>query len=202
MSTIREQKKKQTRKAILDAAIRLFDQKGFEQTSIELLAREAGVGKGTIYSYFQNKNEIFYAFCEEQLEFVRGELAQKTDPDAPVIEQLMTIFMGEFVFVTKNKEFGRHFMREALFPRDPQNKDLQELDNKWLDLIYSVLERAIKKGELRNDIDLLFLTGHFYALYSISVSAWYSERIETEQIGPGMQQLLQNALDGLAPSST
>ena len=55
MSTLREQKKIKTRKCILDSAIKLFSKKGYEQTSIEELAKEAGIGKGTVYSYFSNK---------------------------------------------------------------------------------------------------------------------------------------------------
>jgi AcrR family transcriptional regulator len=59
MSGIREQKKLETRKAILDAAVKLFAEKGFDQTSIEDIATEAGIGKTTIYGYFPNKNDIF-----------------------------------------------------------------------------------------------------------------------------------------------
>ena len=82
MSGIREQKKKKTRAEILKAALHLFSQKGYENSSIEELARTAGVGKGTIYTYFKAKSEIFLAFCEQQLEFVYQELADKSDPDA------------------------------------------------------------------------------------------------------------------------
>jgi AcrR family transcriptional regulator len=199
MTSLREQKKRQTRKEIVAAAVRLFSQKGFKQTSIEALAREAGVGKGTIYSYFRNKTEIFYAFCEGQLEFIHEQLAKLTDPDAPLIEQLMTVFMGEFAYVTKNKNFGRLFMQEVLFPKDPSNKDFQEIDKQWIDLLFSIFQRAQARNELRKEVDLLFITGHFYALFVMSVSAWYSGRVEYDEVGPGMRQLFQNALDGLAP---
>ena len=201
MSITREEKKEKTRKAIIKAAVRLFDQKGYEKTSIEELAREAGVGKGTIYTYFQTKDQIFYAFCEEQLEFVHAELASKTDPNAPIIEQIMTVFMGEFIHVTQNKEFGRFFMQQVLFP---ENKDSthEEVDSKWLELLFSLLEKAQQRNELRKDIDLLYLAGHFYALYILVVSSWYTGRIETEEVGPGMQLLFEQALEGLAPVST
>lgn len=197
----REEKKQQTKKAILEAAVRLFDKKGFEKTSIEELAKEAGVGKGTIYTYFQTKSEIFYAFCEEQLEFVHAELASKTDPDAPVIEQVMTVFMGEFLHVTQNREFGRFFMQQVLFPEGTDKSRFEEVDNKWLDLLYSIYRRAQQKNELRKDIDLLYLVGHFYALYILVVSSWYSGRIGTEEVAPGMRLLFTQALEGLAPSS-
>ena len=42
----------------MHAAANLFREKGFEKTSIEELARAAGIGKGTIYGYFQTKSDI------------------------------------------------------------------------------------------------------------------------------------------------
>ncbi|MDJ0624321.1 MAG: TetR/AcrR family transcriptional regulator [Desulfocapsaceae bacterium] len=200
MTQTREEKKRQTRKAIIAAAVRLFDLKGFEKTSIEELAKEAGIGKGTIYTYFQTKSEIFYAFCEEQLEFIHEELARKTDPSAPLIEQVMTIFMGEFLHVTRNKEFGRFFMQQVLFPPEGDRNRFAEVDNKWLELLFSIYQKAQQRNELRSDIDLLYLAGHFYALYVVVVSSWYAGRIETEEVAPGMRMLFEQVLEGLAPS--
>lgn len=201
MTNLREKKKRETRKAIVAAAVRLFDKKGFEKTSIEELAREAGVGKGTIYTYFQTKTDIFYAFCEEQLEFIHQELASKTDPDAPVIEQIMTIFMGEFLHVTQNREFGRFFMQQVLFPQETEKDNFSAVDNRWLDLLFSIYKKAQDRNELRKDIDLLYLAGHFYGLYIMVVSAWYSGRVENDEVAPGMRLLFQQALEGLAPAS-
>ena len=74
MTGVREKKKQQTHKAILDAAIKLFTEKGFEQTSMEELARAAGIGKSTIYGYFKAKDDIFRAFCAAELDFAFEEL--------------------------------------------------------------------------------------------------------------------------------
>ncbi len=201
MGITREEKKRKTKKAIIGAAVRLFGEKGFEKTSIEELARKAGIGKGTIYTYFQTKTEIFHAFCEEQLEFIHTELANKTDVDAPLIDQLMTIYMGEFRHVTHNKEFGRLFMQQIVFPQEIEQIKAQEIDNKWINLVFSVYKRAQDRNELRKDIDLLFIAGHFYGLYIMSVSAWYAGRIQTDQVEPGMRMLFQQALSGLSPNS-
>ena len=47
------------RELILEAAARVFGEKGFHQATVEEIAKEAGVGKGTIYQYFDSKDEIF-----------------------------------------------------------------------------------------------------------------------------------------------
>lgn len=114
----------------------------------------------------------------------------------------MTIFMGEFLYVTRNKEFGRVFMQKVLFPPEEDMNGFEEIDNRWLDLLFSINTRAQERNELRKDIDLLYLAGHFYGLYILVVSAWYSGRVETEEVSPGMRLLFQQALEGLAPSSS
>ena len=52
---------------ILEAALKLFVEKGFRATKMEDIAREAGVTKGTPYLYYQNKEEIFKAVVRENL---------------------------------------------------------------------------------------------------------------------------------------
>jgi AcrR family transcriptional regulator len=121
MQGIREQKKRKTRNAIMEAAVHLFSENGFERTSIQQLAQAAGIGKGTIYSYFQTKTEIFHAFCEDELDFIRSELLTKTDPESPLIEQLMVLYMGEFSLISRNKEFGRLMMQQMVFPVETEH---------------------------------------------------------------------------------
>jgi AcrR family transcriptional regulator len=200
MEGIREQKKRRTRNAIMEAAVRLFSEKGFEKTSIEQLARAAGIGKGTIYSYFQTKTEIFHAFCEDELDFIHSELLAKTDPIALLIDQLMILYMGEFSLISRNKEFGRLLMQQMVFPVETDHVKAREIDDRWLMLVFSICRRAQDRNELRRDVDLLYIASHFYGLYIMTISAWYSGRIQTEEVEPGLRTLFQQALDGLAPS--
>jgi AcrR family transcriptional regulator len=195
----REQKKQQTRGAILKAALHLFTKKGYENTSIDELAQAAGIGKGTIYSYFPSKSEIFLAFCEDQLEFVYKELAEKTDPQAPLIDQLLTLFMVEFQFVSRNKEFGRIMLRETVFPKELTVDRSREIDDKYIDLLVPMFKMAQKRGELRSDLELILVTGHFYALYIMTVSGWYMGRLLTEEdVSMVLESLFEQALQGLA----
>jgi AcrR family transcriptional regulator len=202
MAGIREQKKQQTREAILSAALQLFARKGYDNTSIDELARAARIGKGTIYSYFSSKSEIFLAFCEEQLEFVFRELAEKSDPRASLIDNLLTLFMGEFRFVSRNLEFGRIFMREMVFPKELTGERSREIDNKYIDLVVPMVKQAQKRGELRTDLELILVTGHFYALYIMTVSGWYMGRLLTEEdVYMVLESLFEQALQGLCTSS-
>lgn len=197
MSGIREQKKKETRQAIMDAAIRLFGDRGYERTSIEDLAAGAGVGKGTIYGYFATKREIFQAFCDEEIEFSFRTLKESVDPDAPLLQQLVTLFMLQFRFVTENREFGRHLLREMAFPKEISEKSLEHVQ-RYLDALEELLERAREKGQIRLDVNLTTATASFYMLYLGCLSAWYVGHIPDPQAAEeSMGRLFQQALEGI-----
>jgi len=202
MAGVRDQKKKQTRAAILKAAMKLFSRQGYEQTSIDQLAQAAGIGKGTIYSYFHTKSEIFLAFCEEQLEFVYQELTARSNPKMPLRKQLLTLFMGEFRFVSRNREFGRILLREMVFPKDFPGARAREVDDKYIEMLTPIFKRAQQRGELRTDLELIMVTGHLYALYIMTVSGWYMGRLHTEEdVAMAMEFLFDQALQGLAPTT-
>jgi AcrR family transcriptional regulator len=197
--SVREEKKQKTKQAILDAAITLFSTNGFENTSIEELAKSAGVGKGTVYGYFQTKKEILYAFCEYELEQIHKELANRANPNAPILEQVLTIYMTEFNHVTQNKEFGRIFMRQTVFPNESDGQDHLEIEDKYFQLLFPILQKAQDRGELRRNIELLHITGHFYGLYILIMSSWYTGRIPTEEVRSALELIFQQALEGLQP---
>ena len=200
MTTVREEKKRQTRKAILEAAVHLFGSKGYDKTSIDQLARKAGVGKGTIYSYFRSKSEILLAFCDEELEYLHKEMGRRIDDNTPFLDALVEIFMIEFRYVTRNREFGRVFLREVIFPSDLVVERSREIDDRFIAIFIPLFEKAQQRGELRLDVELLFATGHFYALYIIAVSSWYSGRLlENDDVEMSLIMLFKQALIGLSP---
>jgi AcrR family transcriptional regulator len=198
MSGRRAVKKNKTRQAILEAAIRLFSERGVENTSIEELAAAAGIGKGTIYGYFQNKDEIFLAFCEEEIDYAFNAVAEQRDLQAPILEQLLTLFMSQFRFVTANHEFGRLMAREMAFPREATANKSKDLGGRYLAALGEMVTRAKERGELRPDCDPFLASGHFYGLYLVTLSGWYSgylqDYAEAETV---MRAVFTQVLEGL-----
>ena len=84
--------KEEKKSEIFDAAMRAFAKKGAAGTKIQDIAEEAGVGKGTIYLYFKNKEEIFQSILHQKVSS-GGDLAQKAleEPGEPE-EKLKALF--------------------------------------------------------------------------------------------------------------
>jgi AcrR family transcriptional regulator len=71
---LRRQPRAQTREEILDAAQRVFAQRGFHGASVEAVSEEAGFSTGAIYSNFKGKEELFLTLYEERIQRRRREL--------------------------------------------------------------------------------------------------------------------------------
>ncbi len=199
--SVREAKKQRKKKAIVEAAISLFSAQGYENTSIEQIARAAGVGKGTVYSYFQTKKDLIKGFCEYELEKIHLELVKRSNREATILEQMLTIYMTEFHHVTQNREFGRLYMRESIFPKESDVQDNLETDDKYFQILFPILQKGQERGELRKDVELLYMTAHFYSLYIMIISAWYTGRISTGEVEPAMELLFRQLLEGLQPKN-
>ncbi|GAA0718916.1 TetR/AcrR family transcriptional regulator [Dokdonella soli] len=96
------------RAAILEAAKRLFPQSGFEGTSMDVIAAEAGVSKLTVYSHFTDKETLFFAAirarCEEQMPATLFDV----DLKGPVRHQLEAIARAFFSLVMAPESISLH----------------------------------------------------------------------------------------------
>ncbi len=108
--------------------------------------------------------------------------------------------MSEFRYVTKNKEFGRTLLREMTFPREITIEKSREIENQFISLFIRIFKEAQEKGQLRWDLELTITSGHFYGLYLMALSAWYSGRLHTEEdVRASLKLMLEQALSGLQP---
>jgi AcrR family transcriptional regulator len=84
---LRERKKRRTRRALAEAALSLFAEKGYDQTTVADIAAAADVSTRTFFSYFRTKEDVLFADADERLDLVHDALSQ-ADPAASTIEVL------------------------------------------------------------------------------------------------------------------
>jgi AcrR family transcriptional regulator len=84
------------RAAILAAALVLFGRYGYRRTSIDDLARETGIAKGTVYLYFDTKEAIFRALCESVIARVLADAAAAAAAPAPIGTRLRRVLAAKF----------------------------------------------------------------------------------------------------------
>lgn len=110
---LRERKKHQTRIALKQAALDLFEQRGFDEVTVEEIAEAAMVSPRTFFRYFETKAEVVFAYSPELIGRVEEEIAT----GAPVLESVRRGFLDGADFVERNREL---FVQQAKFVTHPR----------------------------------------------------------------------------------
>ena len=137
-----------TRRAIMEAASRLFADKGFERTTTKAIASEAGVAEGSIYTYFRSKRDILLAFAEEVgLESARRVFEEMEGlPD----EELVTAFIDSRLRLFQ--EYGpviKALIGQALFDPEIAQMVRTRIVFPAAEVMRAYIERRIQEGRFR-----------------------------------------------------
>lgn len=148
---MRENKKSQ----IIQAAITVFARKGLERGKIADIAREAGIGKGTVYEYFRSKEEIFSAIEMSVMGEMMSQLRHLLATDLTPGEKLQAVMkesidavmgMGDAVLIVT--ELWAQGARGLWHDRGETS--LARIYEEFRDRIKVILQKGIDAGEFRN----------------------------------------------------
>jgi AcrR family transcriptional regulator len=131
--------------AILNAASRVFASRPFHEVLIDAIASDAGIGKGTIYRYFETKEELYFATVVHVMEGLAGELDEVSRAEASAakrLEAIATLILGRF--------WERRYLL-PFFQRDERFPDLEVELIKRREPILRVVQEAILSGIERRE---------------------------------------------------
>src|ERR1700683_2009640 len=97
-SSRRERRANETRERIFSAALRLFAEHGYLETTVEDITEAADVGKGTFFNYFPTKEHVLATYGDERLAAVERALKKACAPNQsvrPVLRELATDLAGQ-----------------------------------------------------------------------------------------------------------
>ena len=147
---VREARSAARREAILAAALDEFSLRGFEAARLDDVAKRAGVAKGTIYLYFQDKETLFQELIRTMLTPVVGTIEAMGDVDMPfrmLAERIAEFFVRE-VYETRRRDVIRLMLAEG--PRFPKLAEFyyREVLSRVIAAMRALLARAAARGEV------------------------------------------------------
>jgi AcrR family transcriptional regulator len=148
-----ERRKDARPQELLAAALELFVDRGFAATRLEDVARAAGVSKGTLYLYFENKQDLFKAVVRDTIVQTIGQAesdaaAAQDMPSDELLRQMLRTWWTQ-VGATKVAGLAKLMMAESgNFPELAQfyNEEVIERGSR---LLTGILERGVARGEFR-----------------------------------------------------
>lgn len=147
-TTKREQQAEERRNQLIDTALSLFSEKGWENTTIKDLADAAGVAPGLFYHYFESKEDLLLSVFEKH--GFNAELRRVIQPAAerPASEVLLEVANSYYKLLTERESFVRMFVREAM--TNPKlSARWTSTCNEGVQLLASYLQERVEAGELR-----------------------------------------------------
>ena len=185
-----------TRKDILEGAITVLLAKGMSGFTIDRVAAEAGIAKGTTYLYFRNKDDLLYAVTDYAFADLEQEYKQIAQSDISAVEKLRMYAMALLRVVAENKPLFSELRSVMFCTIDQHVGNPQSWYWEMVDLFAATLSEGVDKGEVR-DVDTIKIGALFLnslnGLVMHHVLSTVSEDIEDD-----VNDLMDLYLHGLA----
>jgi TetR/AcrR family fatty acid metabolism transcriptional regulator len=143
-----------TEDAVLDSAGRCFARYGFKKTSMENVATEARVAKGTVYLYCDSKQDLFYRAVERELRAWIHDLSSCIDPDRPANEILFEMARLDAAFV-EDRPLVADLLSGMVDGDLPSYRErFSGLRDVGRQHVVKVLELGVRQGVFADDLDV------------------------------------------------
>ncbi len=143
--SLRDRKKAATRKALQDAALRLFSRHGFGETSVDQIAAAADVSRSTFFRYFGSKEAVLFSEMDKRGELFLHLLRKRPKQECPVVAFEEALIELSSATASENDRDQARSM-EHLLQRDPALSSLRNMErDRWTSAIARAF--AQRKGD-------------------------------------------------------
>ena len=154
---LKKQEKEQRREYIIDAAEKLFLDKGYDNVPMNDIAEEIGVNRATLYLYFKNKDSLYFAVLQRGLYLMRDAFYKAIKEDQTGLERLIALCNAFFSYYKEYREYynelyyarARSFDMEEIESANEQIFVAQEL----MDAICHSIEIGIEDGSIKKELE-------------------------------------------------
>ncbi len=173
--SLREKKKIETKNKIFEVSVRLFKDKGFENTTVDEITREAGIAKGTFFNYFPTKEALLLYFGEKKEELVYDLIENETMKNIPTKEKIKNILICLADSCENDKELTKLLilehtkcMQHSCLGPDECKNSLYRLNK----LVYALLEEGVGNKDVKSSIDVKMVADIITGIHLYSLIVW------------------------------
>ena len=194
------EKAPEKRQRILEAALKVFAERGFYNAKVSEVARAAGVADGTIYLYFQNKDDLLINLFEDRMEWiirrVQDELAKTDGTVMARIRKMLHLHVGLASLDPELAEFITVELRQsAKFIKEYDNPKFQE----YLRILRDLIEEGQRVGEIRPGLDArVVVRAIFGALDELLLTLTLASRNRSVDLSEAAEHITDLFVEGMA----
>ena len=182
---------------IINAATKIFAKKGFFQAKISDIAREAQVADGTIYLYFENKDDILISLFEEQMELVLDNMRAQISNEADAAKKIEKFALTHLKLIEENRDMAEIIQVElrhsSKFMKEYKNEKFSE----YLNIIDEIIRAGQEKGLFTKEISPSIAKRAFFGALDEMTRFWVLSSSRRYDIETAAKQISEYFLDGL-----
>jgi TetR/AcrR family fatty acid metabolism transcriptional regulator len=157
---------------ILEAAVRVFAERGYHGGSMATVAQEAGVAAGTIYLYFERKQDLLITLFRRDL----GDYIERCRPalaEAPAGVPRLRLLVGHHLaFFEEDRARASVFQIHAREPDPILSEGIRPVVAEYFDIIGDVLSEGVRTGAFAADLDVRLARHVFFGALDDVVTGW------------------------------
>ena len=188
---LREQKKERQRREIVETALALFRERGYDETRVRDIAQSAGISDATFFNYFASKDLVLDELALAQVDLFTETIRYQLDrDDTSVPDRIRENMTAAAAAIAADREFQTVlYTRSNLFH---SSGVLKERTHDMYRLLAALFELGQKRNEIRPDADPTQLAEILIAIYHLTTINWLIRWWGGRQ---GLQRRLTTAID-------
>ena len=194
---LRERKKRDTRHRILMAGLDAFTARGFENCTIDEIARAAGVGKGTVYNYFRTKEDLVVSFMVDMERQMQAEAARLAQARGSVASILTRFIESQMALKAPHYPFVRLFLARLAGTATHADAWVGEASTALDPVLVQLFEKLQRRGLVRTDVDVPTLVGTFKVMQLGLMVLWALEGPPWAGMGAVVRQQVRLFCSGI-----
>jgi len=204
MSVLREKKKSEMKDRIFSAAVDLFNEKGFSNTSIHDIAENSNLAVGTLYNYFPSKNDLLLEIMQDEMEITITESSalfndvNLQDKSAKDIIKLLAKKIFSVPLLVNKESLKEIFI--ATFSSNVYMKNGMILDLELMKTFQYLLERLQKANMINREMNIFSATKIFYSNMMIQMIIYLFEQgMDKEKLFENTDEMIDLIFQGMKP---
>jgi TetR/AcrR family fatty acid metabolism transcriptional regulator len=165
-------RKRVKRQVIIDAAIEVFSQNGFQNSTISQIAQRANVAEGTIYQYFKNKEDLFFSIPIDKTKQFYKELELHLQGIDGAMNKIRKFVWYYLYHLQENPAYARALMLEMRVNRNFANTKAFGAYRPLTQEILEIIEEGQKEGIIRKDTNKYMIRHLILGLLEHIITRW------------------------------
>jgi len=198
---LRERNKAEKLQRIRKAARALFIKRGYDDTTMRDIAKRAGVGFGTLFTYASDKRDLLFLIFNDELDDIVDSAFVRAAKEHVFLDQLVAYYGGFYSFFAPQPELSRVVLREmTLYLKGRQAEQFQASCGRMIGHLASFVAQACAAKQIRTHEEPQLVAQALLSTFASEIRRWIAADDRALKQGLArLRQMLALQVSGLAP---